>query len=89
MATGRGRRWPFPPFASVCVIFAVLVLTVLSEGAHHSPTPAPAPAPAPGPGGHGGTSPSAAPGVFSPHFFISTLFASLAFILPFCPSFLY
>ncbi|GFY83083.1 hypothetical protein Acr_02g0013230 [Actinidia rufa] len=92
MASGR----PLAPFAAVCVIFAMLVLAGLSDGhrhdGHHSMTPAPAPAPAPGPassshGGHGGTSPSTPPsaaGGFSPHLFMSTLFASLAFISPFC-----
>ena len=88
MASGR----PLAPFAVVCVIFAMLVLAGVSDGhgheGHHSMTPAPAPGPAPSShGGHGGSSPSTPPsaaGGFSPHLFMSTLFASLAFISPFC-----
>ncbi|KAI8030370.1 hypothetical protein LOK49_LG01G04139 [Camellia lanceoleosa] len=85
MATGRLY---LAPIASVCVIFfAVLVLAGLSEGAH-SPTMAPAPSPHSGGGGGGGSSPSAA-GAFAPHLFVSTLLASLAFIVPSCAALFY
>ncbi|KAI8541372.1 hypothetical protein RHMOL_Rhmol08G0055000 [Rhododendron molle] len=67
MATGK----PLTLFSAACVIFAMLVLAGLSEGAS-SPTPAPAPQ-------H-----SSANSCFSPHdLFMSTLLATLALISPF------
>ncbi|KAI8541373.1 hypothetical protein RHMOL_Rhmol08G0055000 [Rhododendron molle] len=77
MATGK----PLTLFSAACVIFAMLVLAGLSEGASSptpSPSPSPAPAPAPAP------QHSSANSCFSPHdLFMSTLLATLALISPF------
>ncbi|CAK9138529.1 unnamed protein product [Ilex paraguariensis] len=75
MATSRS-------LASVCIIFAMVLLMGTSEGATLSPSPAPSPHVPPS--GH-----NSAAADFSPHCFMSMIFASIALIVPLCFSFLY
>ena len=72
------------PFASICMMFAMLVAVGVSEPSWtyvHSDTPASSPNTGTGDG-------SSTAAEFSPHFLTTTLFAFLAFLLPFCLSFL-
>ncbi|KAM7506546.1 hypothetical protein LguiA_016999 [Lonicera macranthoides] len=82
MATGRSLA----PYATMCIIFAMLVMMAISEAATHSPAPsahsghgAPAPSPHSRTGSQNG--PSSVAVDVAPHFFISLLFAPLASIL--------
>ncbi|KAE8021390.1 hypothetical protein FH972_007284 [Carpinus fangiana] len=72
------------PFASTCIIFAMLVAVGVSNSAWpliHSSMPTPSPHAGAGDGG-------SAAAEFSPPFLMTALFASLAFLLPFCVSLL-
>ncbi|KAK2661565.1 hypothetical protein Ddye_000139 [Dipteronia dyeriana] len=84
MATGRALFC----FALICVAFAMLAAVGMAHEGHENHQPS-SPAPSPGsPPGTGNGGPNAAAD-FPPHLFSTTLFASLAFMLPFCLSFIY
>ncbi|KAK3183725.1 hypothetical protein Dsin_031011 [Dipteronia sinensis] len=83
MATGRALFC----FALICVAFAMLAAVGMAHEGHED-HPSPSSSPAPSPNSTTGGSPNAAAD-FPPHLFSSTLFASLAFMLPFCLSFVY
>lgn len=89
MATGRSLA----PYATICTIFAMLVMMGISEAATHSPAPSAHSghgAPAPSPHSRTGTQsgPSSVAADVAPHFFVSLLFASLTLILSSSLSFL-
>ncbi|KAG6659640.1 hypothetical protein CIPAW_03G050000 [Carya illinoinensis] len=71
-------------FASFCMILAMLVAVGMSDSSWdyvHSPTSSRPPNTDAGPGG-------SAASCLSPHLLTTALLASLAFLLPFCLSFL-
>ena len=71
------------PFASICMIFAMLLSVVMSDSIWsyvHSSIPTPSPNTGTGNG-------ASAAADLSPHFLTTMLFASIALLLPFCLSF--
>ncbi|KAH7577246.1 hypothetical protein ACOSQ2_001932 [Xanthoceras sorbifolium] len=78
MANGRALF----SFALICLAFAMLVAVGVAHEGHEHPH---SPASSPLPGENGGS----AAADFPPHLFSTTLFASFAFLVPFCLSIIY